>query len=139
MTTPPPTKSLPDTTRPAGVAPQPVDNTAVGEPEGAARKGVPIALRPKSQTDTVPLPDPDDPTPERPGIRIYAPPVYRSHYDGARWSKRLAATPTAAYACACGKTDTARGLRAVVALIDNYNFHRSRCPRHTQQEGRAAA
>ncbi|WP_251829245.1 hypothetical protein [Streptomyces sp. ATCC 21386] len=113
--------------------------TAVGEPKGAARKGVPTALRPKPQTDAVPPPDPDDPTPERPGIRIYAPPVYRHHYDGFRWSKQPATTPTAAYACACGKTDTARGLQAVAALVDDYNSHRSHCPRRNQQEGRAAA
>lgn len=113
--------------------------TAVGGPKGAARKGAPTAVRSKSEPYAVPLPDPDDPTPQRPGIRIYAPPVYCDHYDGARWSKRLAAIPTATYACACGKTDTARGLRAVAALVDNYNSHRTCCPLHNQQEGRAAA
>ncbi|WP_319238572.1 hypothetical protein, partial [Streptomyces scabiei] len=112
---------------------------AVGEPTGAAREGVPNAFRPKPQTDTVPPPDPDDPTPQRPGIRIYAPPVYRHHYDGFRWSTQPATTPTAAYACACGKTDTARGLKAVAALVDDYNSHRAQCPRPNQQEGRAAA
>ncbi|PIM70487.1 hypothetical protein CTU88_18070 [Streptomyces sp. JV178] len=111
----------------------------MGEPKDAARKGVPSALRPKPRQDTVPLVDPHDPTPERPGIRIYAPPVYRHPRDGARWSKRLAAIPTAAYACACGKTDTARGLRAVTALVDNYTFHRTHCPLRSSQEGRAAA
>jgi hypothetical protein len=139
MTNPPPTKSLPTSTRRPIAAPQPVDTTAVGEPEGAARKGVLSVPCPKPRPDTDPLPDRDDPTPERPGIRIYAPPVYRHPEDGARWSKRLAAIPTAAYACACGKTDTARGLRAVTALVDNYTFHRTRCPLRPHQEGRAAA
>lgn len=69
----------------------------------------------------------DDPTPERPGIRIYAPPVYRHHYDGARWSKRYSDTPTAAYACSCGQTGTARGQDAVAALVTEYAAHKHAC------------
>ncbi|WP_079161366.1 hypothetical protein [Streptomyces fodineus] len=71
--------------------------------------------------------DADDLTSEKPGIRIYAPPVYRHHYDGARWSKRYGATPTAAYACPCGQTNTARGQHAVAALVAEYEDHKAAC------------
>ncbi|WP_330339035.1 hypothetical protein [Streptomyces sp. NBC_00557] len=71
--------------------------------------------------------DADEPTPDRPGIRIYAPPVYRHHYDGARWSKRYGDTPTAAYACPCGHTDTARGRDDVAALVADYAAHKHFC------------
>lgn len=70
---------------------------------------------------------PDDPTPGRPGIRISAPPVYRHHYDGARWSTRYGATPTAAYACPCGQTGIARGQQAVAALVAEYEAHKDAC------------
>ncbi|MFF4120119.1 hypothetical protein ACFY0P_42700 [Streptomyces sp. NPDC001714] len=71
--------------------------------------------------------DSEDPTPDRPGIRIYAPPVYRHHYDGARWSKRYGDTPTAAYACPCGQTGTAKGLDAVADLVTEYEAHKDFC------------
>lgn len=111
---------------------QPVDATAVGEPKSAARQGVRTC--PDPQTGT-----PGDPTPERPGIRVYAPPVYRDHYDGARWSKRYGDTPTAAYACPCGQTRTATGQRAVAALVDEYAAHPDTCPLSKPEEGRTAA
>ncbi|WP_030846051.1 hypothetical protein [Streptomyces sp. NRRL S-475] len=104
----------------------------MGEPKGVARKGV--RTSPEPQTG-----DPDYPTPERPGLRIYAPPVYRHHYDGARWSKRYGDTPTAAYACRCGHTDTATGSPAVAALLNKYDIHRDTCPLLNREEGRAAA
>jgi hypothetical protein len=112
----------------------------VGEPKGAARKGVVTVLRPDRHPGTDLRPGPD-PAPARPGIRIYAPPVYRDHYDGARWSTRYGATPTAAYACPCGQTGTARGQDAVVALVAEYEAHTSGCTgQHTARtEGRAAA
>ncbi|GGQ93646.1 hypothetical protein GCM10010251_05550 [Streptomyces aurantiogriseus] len=87
---------------------------AVGGPKGAARKGVPTAVG-------------SDPTPDRPGIRIYAPPVYRHHYDGARWSKRYGDTPTAAYACPCGHTATATGPQNVADLVNDYAAHKHFC------------
>ncbi|MEU2059399.1 hypothetical protein [Streptomyces sp. NPDC013455] len=71
--------------------------------------------------------DGEDPTPDRPGIRIFAPPVYRHHYDGARWSKRYGATPTAAYACPCGQTGIAKGQDAVAALVTEYEAHKHFC------------
>ncbi|WP_211275037.1 hypothetical protein [Streptomyces katrae] len=112
-----------------------------GAPKGVARQGVLSAL-PRSgrfagdaQSRSL-----EDPTPERPGIRIYAAPVYRSHYDGARWSKRYADTPTAAYACRCGQTRTGTGQRSVAALVAEYNQHRETCPLLTSaSEGREAA
>ncbi|MFE5007015.1 hypothetical protein ACFRJ3_20625 [Streptomyces sp. NPDC056696] len=123
-------------------APQAVDTTAVGEPKGAARQGVVTAL-PRSNRfpREVARPKSSDPTPEQPGIRIYAPPVYRHHYDGARWSKRHGDTPTAAYACRCGLTDTATGADDVAALVRDYEAHTSGCTGAplTSQEGRAAA
>lgn len=87
---------------------------AVGEPTGAARKGVRTVLR-------------SDPTPDRPGIRIYAPPVYRHPNDGARWSTRYGDTPTAAYACPCGHTATATGQQAVADLVTDYAAHKHFC------------
>ncbi|MEU9668646.1 hypothetical protein AB0E25_24150 [Streptomyces bobili] len=136
MSTPPRPRLKSITTTPTGpqAAPQPVDTTAVGEPKGAARKGVRT------------IPDPHagavgDPTPDRPGIRIYAPPVYRHPNDGARWSKRYGDTPTAAYACPCGRTGTATGPRTVAALVAEYDAHKSACAPTSDPltEGRAAA
>ncbi|MGA4957307.1 hypothetical protein [Streptomyces lavendulocolor] len=95
----------------------------MGEPKGAARKGVITALRPNRSTGRASA----DPTPDAPGIRIFAPPLYRHHYDGARWSTRPGALPTAAYACRCGLTGTATGPDAVAVLVGEYDAHRSAC------------
>ncbi|KOG31654.1 hypothetical protein AQJ84_17670 [Streptomyces resistomycificus] len=111
-----------------------MDTKAVGAPKGAARKGVVTALRSNRHTVT-------DPTPDRPGIRISAPPVYRHHYDGARWSKRYGSTPTAAYACPCGETGTATGPEDVASLVADYDAHKSACTGTpaAPAEGRTAA
>jgi hypothetical protein len=118
-----------------------VDAPAVGVPAGVARQGVLSALRSDVRLAGHASHDADDPTPERPGIRVYAPPVYRHHYDGARWSKRYGDTPTAAYACTCGQTGSARGRDAVADLITDYDAHKHFCTgapaSHT--EGRVAA
>ncbi|KFG72248.1 hypothetical protein FM21_29260 [Streptomyces mutabilis] len=106
-----------------GDAPQPVEVAGVGEPKGAARKGVVTALFPNRSQ----IRPGGDPTPDAPGIRIFAPPVYRHHYDGARWSIRPGALPTAAYACRCGQTNTATGPEAVAALVAEYDAHKSAC------------
>ncbi|MFB8771927.1 hypothetical protein [Streptomyces broussonetiae] len=58
---------------------------------------------------------------------MFAPPVYRHHYDGARWSKRYGNTPTAAYACPCGQTGTATGQHDVAALVAEYDAHKHAC------------
>ncbi|MFG3108406.1 hypothetical protein [Streptomyces tendae] len=143
MSTPPRPylKSITPTTTGPHAAPQPVDRAAVGEPKGAARQGVVTALRSnRFPAGAHPAPG-QDPTPDRPSIRIYAPPVYRHHYDGARWSKHYAATPTAAYACPCGQTRTARGQDAVAALVTDYAAHQHFCTGTpaAPSEGRAAA
>jgi len=139
----PPLKSI--TTTPDGPqdAPQPVDAPAVGDPKGVA-VGVPIAL-PRSKRFRAGEGRGNDvaPAPDQPGIRIYAPPVYRSHDDGARWSKRPGDTPNAAYACACGRTRTATGARAVAALVADHDGHKAACPGTSAPlallEGRTAA
>ncbi|MFD7321394.1 hypothetical protein ACFV9D_09925 [Streptomyces sp. NPDC059875] len=109
-------KSITPTTDRPVVAEQPRHLRAVGASKVVA-EGVASAL----------LPNPGDPTPDQPGIRIYAAPVYRSHYDGARWSKRTDGTPNAAYACACGQTGTATGLNTVAALVAEYTAHKTAC------------
>ncbi|MGW3916042.1 hypothetical protein ACWEBX_31665 [Streptomyces sp. NPDC005070] len=138
-----PLKSI--TTTPDGphTAPQPVDRPAVGEPKAVARQGV---LSVPSRSIRFPTSggsgDGDDPTPDRPGIRIYAPPVYRHHYDGARWSRRHGDdTPYAAYACACGEAVTATGAADVAALVTEYAAHKHFCTGTPAAlaEGRAAA
>jgi len=112
----------------------------VGGPKDAARKGVPSALLPDPHPHTGTDGGMADPTPDRPGIRICAPPVYRHHYDGARWSKRYATTPTAACACTCGHTRTATGQRAVTALVTEYAAHKTTCTgTPTAQPNRRAA
>ncbi|MEU3860472.1 hypothetical protein AB0F03_24415 [Streptomyces sp. NPDC028722] len=122
-------------------APPRADATAVGEPKGAARKGVVTALPRSDRLPTGGARPGADPTPNTPGIRVFAPPVYRHHYDGARWSTRPGALPTAAYACHCGLTSTATGPENVAALATEYDAHRSACtgaPAATP-EGKAAA
>ncbi|MFI9150723.1 hypothetical protein [Streptomyces sp. NPDC053367] len=130
--------TTPDGPQPAEPAAPPA---AVGEPKGVARKGVRTTLRSDRPWADPVRPNPLDPTPEQPGLRVYAPPVYRDHYDGARWSKRYGDTPTAAYACPCGQTRTARGQQAVAELVADYDAHKHFCTgapaSHT--EGRAAA
>ncbi|MEU1099934.1 hypothetical protein ABZ408_02970 [Streptomyces tibetensis] len=97
---------------------------AGSEPKGAARQGVVTAL---ARSNRSPARPGADPTPDAPGIRIFAPPVYRHHYDGARWSTRRGALPTAAYACRCGLTNAATGPDAVAALVAEYEAHKSAC------------
>ncbi|MBQ0883871.1 hypothetical protein KBZ94_02835 [Streptomyces sp. RM72] len=95
----------------------------MGEPKGAARKGVVTALFPNRSQ----IRPGADPTPDAPGIRIFAPPVYRHHYDGARWSTRPGTLPSAAYACSCGVTGAATGPEKVAVLVSEYDAHRSTC------------
>ncbi|MFD5780792.1 hypothetical protein [Streptomyces sp. NPDC126933] len=67
------------------------------------------------------------PTPDAPGIRIYAPSPYRYHDDPARWSNRNGDTPNASYACGCGETANATGRNNVAALVDQYTNHKNTC------------
>ncbi|MEV7205820.1 MULTISPECIES: hypothetical protein [unclassified Streptomyces] len=114
-----------------------MDATGVGEPKVAARKGVVSALFPNRSQ----IRPGTEPTPDAPGIRIFAPPVYRHHYDGARWTTRPGALPTAAYACRCGQSGTATGPEKVAALVAEYDAHKSACPGApaAPAEGRNAA
>lgn len=129
MTTPtrPRLKSSPDTSD----RPDSADTATPSAPKGglrkAARQGVLSALSSDPHPTGHARHSAEDPTPDRPGIRIYAPPVYRHHYDGARWSKRYGDTPTAAYACPCGETRTARGQDDVAALVTEYAAHKDFC------------
>ncbi|MGI5427919.1 hypothetical protein [Streptomyces sp. CA-179760] len=97
-------------------APQPVARTAMGEPKGAARKGVPTAC---------------GPDPRRADGRC---PVAWLHIRAPR-----GATPTATSQCACGWDRSAIGHRKVHALIKAHEGHRDTCPLRTHQEERAAA
>ncbi|WP_328922143.1 hypothetical protein [Streptomyces griseoaurantiacus] len=121
-----PPKSFTDTPPGPRVAEPSSARPAMGEPKGAARQGVVTALRSNRFPADGAHPS-ADPTPERPGIRIYAPPVYRHHWDGARWSTRHGGIPTAAYACTCGQTRTARGPDGVAALVTEYAAHKHVC------------
>ncbi|QJT03169.1 hypothetical protein G9272_25185 [Streptomyces asoensis] len=120
-------KSHPDTAD----QPDTADTTTPPAREGgrrkAARQGVLSALPTEQHPPGPTCSSAEDPTPDRPGIRIYAPPVYRHHYDGARWSKRYGDTPNAAYACTCGQTGTATGQHAVATLVAEYDAHKEAC------------
>ncbi|MDQ1047395.1 hypothetical protein [Streptomyces sp. V4I2] len=111
--------------------PQDAEQTSFGQAVGglkvAACKGVPSALRTEKFRSDQARHSTLDPTPDRPGIRIYAPPLYRHHWDGARWSKRHGDTPNAAYACSCGQTGTATGAPNVAALATEYADHIAAC------------
>ncbi|MCX4698675.1 hypothetical protein [Streptomyces sp. NBC_01373] len=93
----------------------------------AVAEGVPSALRSEKFRSDEARHSTPDPTPDQPGIRIYAPPLYRHHWDGARWSKRQGDTPNAAYACSCGQTGTATGAPNVAALAAEYAYHETVC------------
>lgn len=112
----PPLKSLPLTPTSLHAAAQVALGPAVGEPKGAARKGVLSALRP-------------DP---RRGDGRY--PVAWLHISAPR-----GAVPTATSKCLCGRDRSAVGHTKVLALIDDHTVHRDACPLRTNQEGRQAA
>ncbi|MBP5922853.1 hypothetical protein PV569_26815 [Streptomyces scabiei] len=90
--------------------------TAVGEPTGAARKGVVTAVLPDPQT----------------GDGRY--PVAWLHIVAPRGT-----TPTATSKCLCGWNGSAVGHRRVLALITDHTAHRDTCLLRSSQEGRAAA
>ncbi|MFJ2017138.1 hypothetical protein [Streptomyces nodosus] len=106
------------TPTPAGprVAEQDEARAAVGEPTGAARKGVRTAL---------------GPDPHRGDGRY---PVAWLHISAPRGT-----TPTATSKCLCGWDRSAVGQRRVLALIADHQAHRDTCPLRTPKEGRAAA
>ncbi|WP_260461069.1 hypothetical protein [Streptomyces sp. WAC04114] len=109
-------KSLPTTTTGPRAAAQAAPGPAVGEPTGAARKGVPSALRPD---------------PHQADGRY---PIAWLHISVPR-----GAVPTATSKCFCGRDRSAVGHTKVLALIDDHTAHRDTCPLRTNQEGRQAA
>ncbi len=116
MTNPPPTKSPTGTPLQPTAAAQPVDMTGVGEPEGAARKGVRTAVGSDPQQG-----------------------------DGRYVSGLLhvvapqGAIPTATSVCDCGRNRSAVGRKQVIALVEAHTAHRDLCPLRSSQEGRTAA
>ncbi|UUU32087.1 hypothetical protein JIX56_20460 [Streptomyces sp. CA-210063] len=109
-------KSLPVTPTSPRAAAQAVPGPAVGEPKGAARKGVPSALRPDPQQGDGRYPIA--------WLCICAP---------------RGAVPTATSKCLCGRDRSAVGHTKVLALIEDHTAHRDACPFRTNQEGRQAA
>ncbi|MDX3777688.1 hypothetical protein [Streptomyces europaeiscabiei] len=109
-------KSLPVTPASPRAAAQAVPGPAVGEPKGAARKGVPSALRPDPQQGDGRYPIA--------WLCICAP---------------RGAVPTATSKCLCGRDRSAVGHTKVLALIEDHTAHRDACPLRTNQEGRQAA
>ncbi|MEU2909829.1 hypothetical protein ACWCQ0_00950 [Streptomyces massasporeus] len=109
-------KSLPATPSGPRAAAQAAPGPAVCEPTGAARKGVPSALRP----------DPHQADGRYPVAWLHI-------------SAPLGAVPTATSTCLCGRDRSAVGHRKVLALIDDHIAHRDACPLRTNQEGRQAA
>ncbi|MGW7364635.1 hypothetical protein ACWGI8_14695 [Streptomyces sp. NPDC054841] len=114
---PSPLKSHPSTTDQPHAAASVKVPAAVGAPKGAARKGVPSALRSG--------PHPGD------GRRIVA----WLHISAPGRST----VPTATSRCACGRDRSTVGHRRVLALIQDHEQHRDVCPLRTSQEGRNAA
>jgi hypothetical protein len=102
--------------RPSPAEPAPATDGS-GRPRGAARQGVPLAVRP----------DPRPADGRRPvaWLRVTAP--------------GRGAIPTATSTCACGRDRSAVGHRKVAALMAEHVDHRAVCPLRTHQEGRAAA
>ncbi|WP_206326037.1 MULTISPECIES: hypothetical protein [unclassified Streptomyces] len=107
------TTPTPDRPHPAD---PPAPSAAVGEPTGAARKGVRTALRPDPQT----------------GDGRH--PIAWLHIVAPR-----GAAPTATSRCACGRDRSAVGRARVLALIASHAAHRETCPLRNPQEGRHAA
>ncbi|WP_261995726.1 hypothetical protein [Streptomyces plumbidurans] len=109
-------KSLPVTPTGPHAAVRAAPVPAVGEPKGAARKGVRTALRPDPHRGDGRYPIA--------WLCICAP---------------RGAVPTATSKCQCGRDRSAVGRTKVLALIEDHTAHRDVCPLRTNQEGRQAA
>lgn len=107
-------KSLPGAPSGPGAAGHAATTPAVGEPKGAARKGVPSALRSDQHPVTA--------TGIMPGLQI-----------------RTTGVPVADWLCSCGHHERARGRAAVTELTGR--VHVGVCPHRTApvQEGRTLA
>ncbi|MFJ3618883.1 hypothetical protein ACIPSH_12115 [Streptomyces iakyrus] len=86
----------------------------MGEPKGAARKGVRTSPDPRRNDSRYPVA----------WLHIVAP---------------RGAIPTATSTCLCGRDRSAVGHARVLALIADHEAHRNACPLRTPQEGSAAA
>lgn len=109
-------KSLPAPHSGPRAAVQAALGPAVGEPTGAARKGVRTAVGTDSQQ----------------GDGRYAVAWLRISAPGR-------AVPTATSKCLCGRDRSAIGHTKVLVLIEDHSAHRDVCPLRTNQEGRQAA
>ncbi|QKW24707.1 hypothetical protein HUT11_23155 [Streptomyces seoulensis] len=98
------------------VAEPAVPAVGVGEPKGAARQGVPSAVRPDSRRG-------DDRYPAA-WLLISAP---------------KGGMPTATSRCLCGRDRSAIDRRRVLVLISAHTAHRDTCPLRITPEGRVAA
>ncbi|GHE36730.1 hypothetical protein GCM10018785_02980 [Streptomyces longispororuber] len=109
-------KSLPATPTGPRAATLAAHGPAVGEPKGAARKGVPSALcsDPHRGDGRFPVA----------WLCICAP---------------RGAIPTATSKCLCGRDHSAVGHTKVLALIEAHTAHRDTCPLRSNQEGGQAA
>lgn len=119
MTTPQPRPAGKGTTlTPNGphVADRSAPPAPLGEPTGAARKGVRTALRSDVRRGDGRYPVA--------WLTIRAP---------------SGATPSAVSVCLCGRDRRAFGKARVLALIADHDDHRTACPLRTPQEGRTAA
>jgi hypothetical protein len=102
---------------------EPADSTTGrSAPEVVARQGVQSARRP----DPHPAAGPDDTQVVVARLHVIAP-RYRTDQPKARsW-------------CACGRDETAVGIRPVQALVTAHTAHREHCPLHNPHERRTAA
>ncbi|MFI1360802.1 hypothetical protein ACH4TV_45630 [Streptomyces sp. NPDC020898] len=109
-------KSLPGSLSGPRAAAKAALGPAVGEPTGAARKGVRSVVGRDSQR--------------------------RDGRYPVAWlciSAPRGAVPTATSKCLCGRDRSAVGHTKVLALIDDHTAHRDVCPLRINQEGRQAA
>lgn len=111
MTNPPPPKSQPLTPTGPFVAGPAAPGPTMGEPKGAARKGVLSALRPDPHAVVI--------TGIQPGFQVH-----------------MTGVPVADWLCVCGHHERARGRAAVIELAARVRI--ATCP-HATAEGRSAA
>lgn len=82
-----------------------------------------------------------EPTPQSPGLRIHAPsaderaPGYPASPSSLELSnhvpQKLGDTPHASYACHCGATASASGIRGVQSVVKGWSDHGNVCPDKT--------
>ena len=118
MTSPPPTKSLPELTNRPHLAEPAGTTSGRGAPKVVARQGVPSAVLPDPQLSA--------------GPRV----IGWLHIITPR---RRGDVPRATSHCDCGRHVTARGRDQVLALVADHAHHRKLCALHTAPERRLAS